>query len=189
MINFWVRFISICIRKYQFFRKFLHDACRKLILSIRKENKIWKCVSFTSETIFPVPEATKNKICICVHFGRFSNFPKFSESQFEIPKKRRAWDSNPRATSAVQRAYGRSVPYHSTTAALAGLRGSTSRWCAAGRLLVDTPKVSASKTWSKLIIFHQNPNRYTYRKNRHAESKCIKEHAESDDFWSKSVDL
>ena len=26
-----------------------------------------------------------------------------------------------------QRAYGRSVPYHSTTAALAGLRGSTSR--------------------------------------------------------------
>ena len=32
-----------------------------------------------------------------------------------------------------QRAYGRSVPYHSTTAALAGLRGSTSRWCAAGR--------------------------------------------------------
>ena len=31
----------------------------------------------------------------------FLYFPTFSEPQDEIPKKRRAWDSNPRATSAV----------------------------------------------------------------------------------------
>ena len=43
------------------------------------------------------------------------------EPHDEFPKKRRAWDSNPRATSAVLS--GLSVPYHSTTAALAGLGG------------------------------------------------------------------
>ena len=52
----------------------------------KKTNKIKKCVSFTSETIFPVPEATKNKIRVCVDFGRFVQFSKFSEPQFEIPK-------------------------------------------------------------------------------------------------------
>ena len=33
------------------------------------------------------------------------------------------------------------------------------------------------------MIFHQNSNRYSSTKNRHAEGKCIKEHAEVDDFF------
>ena len=103
----------------------------------------------------PSPKLRKIKYGFALILVVFLNFPTFSEPHDEIPKKRRAWDSNPRATSAVQRSYGRSVPYHSTTAALAGLRGSTSRWCAAGRL--DSPSFF-DENWWVLIFFSMKMN-------------------------------
>ena len=54
---------------------------------------------------------------------------------------------------------------------------------------INTPKVRATKTMPKSMLFHQNSNRYSYTKSRHAEGKCIKQHTEIDDFLCTSVDF
>ena len=37
------------------------------------------------------------------------------------------------------------------------------------------------------MLFHQNSNRYSYTKSRHAEGKWMKQHTEIDDFLCTSV--
>ena len=37
------------------------------------------------------------------------------------------------------------------------------------------------------MVFHQNSNRYSYTKTRHAEGKWMKQHTEIDDFFCTSV--
>ena len=49
----------------------------------------------------PSPKLRKIKYGFALILVVFLYFPTFSEPHDEIPKKRRAWDSNPRATSAV----------------------------------------------------------------------------------------
>ena len=39
----------------------------------------------------------------------------------------------------------------------------------------------------KSMVFHQNSNRYSYTKSRHAEGKWMKQHTEIDDFLCTSV--
>ena len=39
------------------------------------------------------------------------------------------------------------------------------------------------------MLFHQNSNRYSYTKSRHAEGKCIKHHTEIYDFLSTWIDF
>ena len=39
----------------------------------------------------------------------------------------------------------------------------------------------------KSMVFHQNSNRYSYTKSRHAEGKWMKQHTEIDDFFCTSV--
>ena len=39
------------------------------------------------------------------------------------------------------------------------------------------------------MLFHQNSNRYSYTKSRHAEGKCIKHQTEIDDFLSTWIDF
>ena len=39
----------------------------------------------------------------------------------------------------------------------------------------------------KSMVFHQNSNRYSYTKSRHAEGKWMKQHTEIDDFLRTSV--
>ena len=54
---------------------------------------------------------------------------------------------------------------------------------------INTPKVKATKTMPKSMLFHQNSNRYSYTKSRHAEGKCIKHQTEIDDFLSTWIDF
>ena len=49
----------------------------------------------------PSPKLRKIKYEFALILVVFVNFSKLSEPHHEAPKKRRAWDSNPRATSAV----------------------------------------------------------------------------------------
>ena len=41
----------------------------------------------------------------------------------------------------------------------------------------------------KSMLFHQNSNRYSYTKSRHAEGKCIKHHTEIGKFLSTWIDF
>ena len=47
----------------------------------------------------------------------------------------------------------------------------------------DTPKVIASKSTPKSMIFSRNSSRNLATKNRHAEGICIKKHAKIDFFF------
>ena len=101
------------------FPKFLHDACRTLILRLRKKKKENALVLLqkSSRIIFPGPEATKKKIGFCFDFGRFAEFSKLSEPQFEIPKSH---------MKLMNFSYEK----------------------------INTPKVKATKTMPKSMLFH-----------------------------------
>ena len=136
----------------------------------------------------PSPKLRKIKYGFALILVVFLYFPTFSEPHNEIPKKRRAWDSNPRATSAV---LSRAFTSGATTRPQPRLRvkgvhiavmcGRTrpSRH-AEGKCIKNFIKIDYFSSKSQAISI-----KFLIRKNQHAEGKSNKNHAKIDGFSSK----
>ena len=111
----------------------------------------------SSRTIFPVPEAPKNKIWICVDFGRFCQFFQFVGTSW--------WGSEkaPRVGFEPTRDFG-----------------CPARIRAFGALPLDHSRACGFKGVHIAVMCGRTPP------GRHAEGKCIKNLIKIDDFSSKS---
>ena len=136
----------------------------------------------------PSPKLRKIKYGFALILVVFVNFSNLSGPHDEAPKKRRAWDSNPRATSAV---LSRAFASGATTRPQPRLRVKgvhIAVMCgrtlpgrhAEGKCIKNLIKIDYFSSKSQAISI-----KFLIQKNQHAEGKSNKNHPKIDGFSSK----